>query len=67
MSDRPLACNEGAEGDVLLTLDIPDDVFSEYEWVEKFKTCPESLIPATTLNRFGPAVIVTEDDGVIPT
>ena len=66
VSDRPLDCYEGAEGDVLLALDIPEDVFGEYEWGEEFKTYRESLIPAATLNRFGPPVIATEDDSVIP-
>jgi hypothetical protein len=61
-----LDCNEGASGDVLLALEIPEDVFSEYEWVEEYKTYRESLIPAGMLNQFGPPVVVTEeDDGVI--
>lgn len=66
VSDRPLDCNEGAGGDVLLSLEIPVEVFEEYEWVEEFKPYRESLIPAATLNRFGPPVIAIEDGSVIP-
>lgn len=34
VSDRPLDANENAWGDVFLTLTIPSDVFTEYEWVQ---------------------------------
>jgi hypothetical protein len=55
ISDRPL--DEGAAGGDVLTLDIPDDVFREYEWVEEGKPNREALIPAHLLNRYGrPAI-----------
>ena len=57
VSDRPLDVNEGAEGDVLLTLSIPVDVFEEYEWVEDGKGYRESLVPAAILNGYHIAVV----------
>jgi hypothetical protein len=52
ISDRPLDGNEGAVGDILLAVWVPDDVsLDEWEWVEDGKTYREWLIPAATLNR----------------
>ncbi len=59
VSDRPLDANEGAAGDILLTLDIPERVFAEYEWLEQEKTYREALIPAGIVNRCGPVRLVT--------
>ena len=50
ISDGPLDCNEGANGDVLLVLDIPEEIFREYEWVEEGKLYREALVPAVILN-----------------
>jgi len=57
----PLDINEGAEGDVLLVLDVPADVFERFEWKEEGKGYRESLIPAAILNTYGPPRIVQED------
>lgn len=37
VSDRPLDLNEGANGDVVLSLEVPDDVLMPWEWVEDDK------------------------------
>src|SRR5438093_4209336 len=60
VSDRPLDINEGAAGDYLLVLKIPDHVFCEYEWVEEGKPYREALIPADVLNRYGKPTIDDE-------
>jgi hypothetical protein len=52
ISDSPLDVNEGAEGDVVLTLVIPDALFAEHEWIEEAKTYREALVPAEELNRY---------------
>jgi hypothetical protein len=52
-SDRPLDVNEGAKGDTLLILDLPDKVFATYEWKEDGKPYREALIPAKVVNRYG--------------
>lgn len=61
LSDRPLDVNEGADGDTLLFLEIPEDVVGKYEWIEDGKTYREFLVPAETVNRYGP-VRVEKDD-----
>jgi hypothetical protein len=56
-SDRPLDVGQGAIGDTVLCLEIPDEVFAEYEWIEDGKPFRESLIPACVVNAIGrPAV-----------
>ena len=50
VSDRPLDRNGGANGDALLVLDIPEEIFREYEWVEEGKLYREALVPAVILN-----------------
>jgi hypothetical protein len=62
VSDRPLGLFEGAKGDGLLCLDVPDDVLKPFEWVEEGKPCREFLIPAEIINRFGPPELCDEDD-----
>ncbi len=49
--------------DTVLALDIPDEVFVEYEWVDEvFTFYREALIPAALLNDFDPPVVVIIDD-----
>jgi hypothetical protein len=62
LSSEPLDANEGAWGEVLLAMEIPDAVFVEYEWVEAGKTHREALVPASILNRLGQPSIVESDD-----
>lgn len=62
VSDRPPHPTE-VSGDALLTLEIPAHVFAEYEWLQDADADADrgSLIPATVLNRYGPAVAVRND------
>jgi hypothetical protein len=52
-TDRQLAAADGFEGEVTLCLEIPDDVFSRWEWVEDEQSFRLSLIPADVLNQLG--------------
>jgi hypothetical protein len=55
-----LVANEGAWGDVLLAVEVPDSLFEDYEWVQEARGgYRESLIPAERLNQFGPPKIDT--------
>jgi hypothetical protein len=58
----PLDENEGADGDVVLELDIPDALFVEYEHVEEGKTYREAMIPAGELNRYSVRRVLNEED-----
>jgi hypothetical protein len=49
LSNVPLDENEGAFGDVLLELDLPDEKLTPYEWIEEGKPYREFLVPAGSL------------------
>jgi hypothetical protein len=57
VSDRPVQ-TESEPGNAVLTLEIPAEVFAEYEWLQEDASCRGSLIPAAILNRYGPPKIV---------
>jgi hypothetical protein len=50
-TDWPLDENEGADGDTVLALDIPEAVFVESEHVKEDEPYREAMIPADTLNN----------------
>jgi hypothetical protein len=51
LADAQLDANDGFEGPVTLCLDVPDDVFQKYEWVEDGLGYRHAVIPAEVLNR----------------
>lgn len=57
VSDRPLPL-DGGPCNALLALEIPEELFAQYEWVQEDATSRGSLIPATILNRYGPPTVV---------
>jgi hypothetical protein len=65
LANRPLDINEGADGDTVLVLDIPEDVVTRFEWTVNAEDIPEGwvtsalayrefLVPAEVVNRYGP-------------
>jgi len=62
LSDIPLDNSEGAKGDTLLQLEIPEETMITYEWIEDDKPYREFLIPADVLNGYGKPTIVDEDN-----
>jgi hypothetical protein len=62
VSDRPLDFGQGAKGEFLLCLDMPDDVLEPFEWVEEGKQYREFLVPAEIVNSHGPPELCDEDD-----
>jgi len=64
LSDKPLDINEGADGDVLLALDIPGQEVESYEWKEEGKGYREFLVPAEIVNQYGPPKIINSEAGL---
>ena len=61
LSNVPLDINEGAEGDTLLQLELPEELIADYEWVEDGKPYREWLVPAQWINERAKASVVDED------
>jgi hypothetical protein len=56
----PLGANDGFQVDVTLCLDIPDEIFEQYECTDELQAASGyrlALIPAAVLNRHGPVQI----------
>jgi hypothetical protein len=51
-ADYPLDIHEGVFGDEVLCLDLPEEVFDEYEMGQPGRPYREALIPAAELNRY---------------
>jgi hypothetical protein len=59
----PLDASEGAYGDAVLELDVPEELFAEYEHVEEGKTYREAMVPADELNqRLSTARVLTAEE-----
>jgi hypothetical protein len=61
LSDVPLDPREGADGDDVLVIGMPENVVEEYEWVEEGKPYREFLVPAEVVNRY-PVRFADDDD-----
>jgi hypothetical protein len=61
-ADYPLDINEGAKGDKVLMLEIPNHIFDKYEWIEEDKPYRESLLPANIVNELGKPKLLTENE-----
>ncbi len=57
ISDKPLDINEGADGDVLLSIEISSKTFTKYEWIEEGKPYREALLPAKILNTLRVSIV----------
>ncbi len=58
-ADYPLDVHEGVFGDDVLCLDLPEEVFEEYEMGQPGRPYREAMIPAEELNRY-PVEVWTE-------
>jgi hypothetical protein len=58
----PLDENEGARGDDVIVIEIPTDLFDEYEVIEEKKPYRESFVPAQELNVYLASVRILSDD-----
>lgn len=60
-ADAPLDANEGAAGDVVLAIEVPDHIASEWEVSEEGKPYREFIIPAEIVNQYGPPAVIDSD------
>ena len=63
-AEWPLDENEGADGDGVIELAIPESLFTEYELVEEGLTYREAMIPADALNAHLATARILSDDEV---
>ena len=61
VSDVPLDINEGAEGDVLLAIEVTPEAVDPFEWAEEGKTYREFLVPASILNSYAARELSAEE------
>jgi hypothetical protein len=64
LSDKPLDCNEGAIGDQLLEISLPDDCcdLSYYKLFEEEKPYREWCLPADVIKRFGSVRLLSAEE-----
>ena len=61
----PLGFSEGAKGDDVLRLDIPETLFTSHEFVpegDDHRAYREALIPAALLNAYAPFTLLSEEE-----
>lgn len=66
VSSEPFDGQYQNDGVTLFTIEIPEDVISEFKWVEEEKLIREWLVPAALLNSYGPPVVTNDDDEIVP-
>lgn len=57
LANQPLDENEGAWGNTVLLIEIPEPVVAKFEWIEEEKPYREFLVPAEIVNSYGAPVI----------
>jgi hypothetical protein len=64
LSNVPLDIHEGADGDSLLRIELPEQAVADCEWIEEGKPYREWLVPAQRINGQNTGIaIVDEDEG----
>ena len=60
--DAPLGWNPNPDGNnLLLAIEIPEEVISEYEWIKNWEETREFFVPASLVNSYGPPVVEEVD------
>jgi hypothetical protein len=60
-ADGPLTVSDGFDGDTLLALEVPEEVFTSHEWSGYAESYRFALIPATEVNAFGRPQVDSHD------
>jgi hypothetical protein len=63
LGDRPMDINEGAKGDQVLRIELPDDVdLGDFEAIEVGKPYREWCVPAALINTHATMRLMTDDE-----
>ncbi len=63
LGDRPMTINEGAKGDHVLRVEIPDDIdLRDFELIEDAKPYREWCVPAALINTHATVRAMTDDE-----
>lgn len=63
LGDSPMTVNEGANGDQVLRVEMPDDVdLADFELIEDGKPYREWCVPATLINTHATVTLMTDDE-----
>lgn len=63
-ADSPLDENEGACGDTVLVIEVPERLFVDYEWVQDIGY-REAMIPAAKLNACPRRALTADEEGTL--
>ena len=63
LGDRPMDINDGAKGDKVLRVEVPDDVdLGDFEVIEDGKPYREWCVPAALINAHATVTLMTDDE-----
>lgn len=63
LGNVPMTVNEGAKGDQVLRVELPDGIdLTDYEVVEEFKSYREWCVPAALINEHADVTMLPESD-----
>jgi len=63
LGDRPMDVNEGAKGDQVLRVELPDDIdVDDFELIEEGKTYREWCVPAALINEHATVTLMSDDE-----
>ena len=63
LGDKPMDINEGAKGDQVLRVEVPNDVdLGEFEIIEDGKPYREWCVPAALINKRSTVTLMTDDE-----
>jgi hypothetical protein len=65
LADAPVDANEGAAGDQVLEVALPDSLdLGDFELVEEGESYREWCVPAAVINQLGTVRLLTDDDEI---
>src|SRR5690348_7203334 len=62
LSNMPLDCNRGPKATSCCSLELPEQLIADYEWIEEGKGHREWLIPAQLVNEKCAGLCIVDED-----